>query len=68
MPSMFPTAGHCVSHLMLHSACVMRMSYGAGLSMCGRTQNTNDKHDLSSTASSTSYDDIVNGTARIPCS
>ena len=33
MPSMFLTADHCVSHHMLHSACVMRMCCGVGLSM-----------------------------------
>ena len=33
MPSRFLTADHCVSHLMLHSACVMRMCCGVGLSM-----------------------------------
>ena len=33
MPSRFLTADHCVSHHMLHSACVMRMCCGVGLSM-----------------------------------
>ena len=33
MPSRFLTASHCVSHLLLHSACVMRMCCGVGLSM-----------------------------------
>ena len=33
MRSRFLTAGHCMSHLMLHSACVMRMCCGVGLSM-----------------------------------
>ena len=30
------TSLRCVSHLLLHSACVMRMCCGVGLSMCGR--------------------------------
>ena len=33
MPSRFLTAGHCISHLMLHRTCVMRMCCGVGLSM-----------------------------------
>jgi hypothetical protein len=33
MPSRFLTASHCVSHLLLHSACVMRMCCGVSLSM-----------------------------------
>ena len=47
MPSRFLTAGHCISHLMLHRTCVMRMCCGVGLSMWQVYHNTNSKHVLS---------------------
>ena len=47
MPSKFLTADHCVSHHMLHSACVMRMCCGVGLSMAGLSHYTTNEHGLS---------------------
>ena len=72
MPSRFLTARHCVSHLLLHSACVMRMCCGVGLSMAGLSHYITNKHDLSRVQLllrySTSYDGIFNGTVRTSCS
>ena len=72
MPSRFLTASHCVSHLLLHSACVMRMCCGVGLSMAGLSHYITNKHDLSRVQLllrySTSYDGIFNGTVRTSCS
>ena len=47
MPSRFLTADHCVSHLMLHSTCVMRMRCGVGLRMAGLSHYITNEHGLS---------------------